>query len=675
MELREILRPVFERSSVIRLTGGHERGKSEAIAERIRWLVRQGGRPESICVLSHTMQSLRVLRYRMTECIGDAYSKQSERVRFSTPHYVAQQISAIVEHGNLPELKYDPTIGEWERRELKAQNCHHLIDTWEAREMFDAEFAVHTGWPLQRCQEVRETCEALWCGGQYASLYFDGSGWQVSEEEGAAFLEFLRGRESFYMYAVQGRHIRRALEQCEASEVQAGKVIDARHLIVDEYQDLNWTEIAFVDKLIESTDSVVVVGDPGDCVGWAITATRFSWPRGFEEFTEKHPDCIAATLPIKVGCHPVLWDAAQALRLSKDGEEGAVEDVPPAFSRREGAKDGVLSIWRFRTSVAEAEAIAQSCRTLIAAGLPAHEILILLPDDDLPCTALLNSLEANQVPYLHPDKVPYLESDESHFIVAFLDVAWLKHDYISCGSFLSMMTGSDYDVQTRVASKAVEHGLGVEDMMSRPLPTGIFDEEEVRLVEEVKELVGHLQAIEGSEVFINTRVELGRLAGKYLGSRQEDIWKRDAVQFPDDASLEEVKYCLVADDLYQWERMFEAIFKRRGRSVVTPVQVRICRTRFSRGVSAGVVFVPGLEESRVPGKCRARIPLLLRESARRLKLAVTRARQACILSYAETSDLSGPGQGPSRFLHRVGSFMEDRSSALSTEEIRAVLAA
>ena len=66
-------------------------------------------------------------------------------------------------------------------------------------------------------------------------------------------------------------------------------------------------------------------------------------------------------------------------------------------------------------------------------------------------------------------------------IVAFFDVAWLKYDYIACGSFLTMMTGSDYDTQTRLVSNAVKHNLRVEDLMSKPLPTGIFDEEEMKL--------------------------------------------------------------------------------------------------------------------------------------------------------------------------------------------------
>ena len=580
----------------------------------------------------------------MAEHVGESNFEQADHVRFTTPNYLAQQISSIAEHGNLPKFKYDHTIEDWELRELKEENCNHLIDTWQNREMLDAEFAVETGWSLQRCQEIRESCEALWCTGESTPPNYDAPTHPVTEEEQAAFSEFLPGREKFYVYAVQGRRIRKALEHCESASLEPAKLVDIEHVIVDDYHDLNPVEIEFIDGIIASAESAFVIGDPDECVGWAITATRFSWPPGFEEFPERHPECFTVALPSRSRC----------------SESGLLNDAS-------------LATWQFDTSAKEAECIAESCRRLTEAGLPANEILILLPDDGKPCTTLLDSLTAKRIPFLHPDKIPYLENDECHFIVAFFDVAWLKYDYIACGSFLTIITGSDYETQTRLVSKAVKNNLRVEDLVSKPLPTGIFDEEEEKLIESVKELVRHLQAIDGGGLLADTRADLGKLAGKYLGANREDIWMRDSTLFPEDSSLEDIKYCIVADDLYQWERMLKATFVHSGRSATRPQQIRMCRTRLARGASASVVFAPGLEESRVPGDSRSKYPLLVKESAHRLRLAITRARQACVLSYAKFSDAFGAGQAPCRFLQRLTPSIEERSSALSAEEIRAIL--
>ena len=672
MEARQILTNAFEQSPTVRVIGSRDTGKSQAVSLRIHWLIEHNARPESICVLSQTMQSLRILRDAMDEYFVDHNDPRAAYVRFTTPHYLALQINNIAAHGDRPEFKYDPTIEEWELRELK-EGFLHLIDTREGREMLDAEFAAEMGWSLQRCQEIRESCEGLWCTGQSTPPNFDAPSRPVTEEEQAAFLEFLPGRERFYMYAVQGRHIRRALEQCESRGLELAKLVDIKHLIVDEYQDLNPVEIEFIDQFIASAESVFVIGDPDECVGLAITATRFAWPQGFEDFPDRHPDCFTVTLPLQSGCHPVLLDAAGRL-LQVSEEDQILSDNSLTVSSEAGLKrNSRLAIWQFGNSAEEAEVIAESCLRLREAGLPAHEILILLPDDGNTCTALLDSLDSVQIPFLHPEKVPYLDSNECHFIVSFFDIAWLKYDYIACGSFITMMTGSNYDTQTRLVSNAIKHDLRMEDLISKPLPKNIFDEEERKLIQKIKELVSHLQAVDGNDILANTRTELGSLAGKYLGPNQEDIWMRDSTLFPEDSTLEEVKYCLVADDLYQWERMFEAIFKHRARSVNRPEQVRMCRTRFAKGTSASVVFVPGLEEARVPGERRSKYPLLLKESARRLRLAITRARQACILSYSKSSDVSGPGQAPCRFLQRIAPSCEARASALTTEEMRTIL--
>lgn len=676
MELRRILTSAFEQSPIVRVIGNHDRGKSQAVSERIRWLIERNARPESICVLSHTMQLLRILRYAMAEHVGESNFKQADHVRFTTPNYLAQQISSITEHGNLPKFKYDHTIEDWELRELKEENCNHLIDTWQNREMLDTEFAVETGRSLQRCQEIRESCEALWCTGESTPPNYDAPARPVTEEEQAAFSEFLPGREKFYVYAVQGRRIRKGLEHCESASLEPAKLVDIEHVIVDDYHDLNPVEIEFIDGIIASAETAFVIGDPDECVGWAITATRFSSPHGFEEFPERHPECFTVALPARSRCHPMLVEAAD--RLLQVHEEDEASEHSFAVSSESGFQgDSRLATWQFDTSVEEAECIAESCRRLTEAGLPTDEILILLPDDGKPCTTLLDSLTAKRIPFLHPDKIPYLENDECHFIVAFFDVAWLKYDYIACGSFLTIITGSDYETQARLVSKAVKNNLRVEDLMSKPLPPGIFDEEEVKLVESVKELVRHLQAIDGGGLLADARADLGKLAGKYLGANREDIWMRDSTLFPEDASLEDIKYCIVADDLYQWERMLEATFEHSGRRATQPPQVyqqiRMCRTRLARGVSASVVFAPGLEESRVPGTSRSEHPLLVKESAHRLRLAITRARQACVLSYAKSSDAFGCGQAPCRFLRRLAPSFEDRSSALSAEEIRAIL--
>lgn len=65
----------------------------------------------------------------------------------------------------------------------------------------------------------------------------------------------------------------------------------------------------------------------------------------------------------------------------------------------------------------------------------------------------------------------------------------------------------------------------------------------------------------------------------------------------------------------------------------------------AKGLSARIVFVPGLEEHIFPGPWRQPYPGLVLEAARLLYISITRARAACILNYAKQRRIQGACNG------------------------------
>lgn len=63
-----------------------------------------------------------------------------------------------------------------------------------------------------------------------------------------------------------------------------------------------------------------------------------------------------------------------------------------------------------------------------------------------------------------------------------------------------------------------------------------------------------------------------------------------------------------------------------------PPRIRIMTMHNSKGLSAQIVFIPGLEEKVFPGVWRRSYPGLILEAARLLYVSMTRARAAYILS-------------------------------------------
>lgn len=91
----------------------------------------------------------------------------------------------------------------------------------------------------------------------------------------------------------------------------------------------------------------------------------------------------------------------------------------------------------------------------------------------------------------------------------------------------------------------------------------------------------------------------------------------------------------------------------------------------AKGLSFGVVFVPGLEEGLLPSERAAPIPSQVQEAARLLYVAITRARSACLLSYSGTRVVRGEfgGRVPSRLVQYLGAFDRATDEGLDEDDV------
>src|ERR1039457_3661434 len=95
-----------------------------------------------------------------------------------------------------------------------------------------------------------------------------------------------------------------------------------------------------------------------------------------------------------------------------------------------------------------------------------------------------------------------------------------------------------------------------------------------------------------------------------------------------------------------------------------------------RGLSGRVVFIPGLEEAIFPGPRRQPYPGLVLEAARLLYVSITRARAACVLSYATHRRVQGRVQAvaASRFTTSLNGAFVHRNVGLQPGEVQQVMA-
>lgn len=145
------------------------------------------------------------------------------------------------------------------------------------------------------------------------------------------------------------------------------------------------------------------------------------------------------------------------------------------------------------------------------------------------------------------------------------------------------------------------------------------------------------------------------------------------------SSLEDLLNYIWADTDEQREDIIANIFSRIGASRSTdstpPSRVQIMSMHGAKGLSATIVFIPGLEEAFLPGNRRNSYPSLILEAARMLYVSITRGRIACIISRAERRFLNGTSinSSPSRFCSHLADTFESRNLALTAEEIQFIL--
>jgi superfamily I DNA/RNA helicase len=139
-------------------------------------------------------------------------------------------------------------------------------------------------------------------------------------------------------------------------------------------------------------------------------------------------------------------------------------------------------------------------------------------------------------------------------------------------------------------------------------------------------------------------------------------------------TIEELRDFLWAENSAQVSNILDSVYTRLGlnppaNGFIAP-KVQVMTIHGSKGLEADVVFIPGLEKNILPGDRRIPFPGLVLEAARMLYVSITRAKAACILSFADYRRINGVNtrQTPSQFTVRLGGRFVPRQSGLTAQE-------
>ncbi len=643
-------------ADLVRLIAGPGTGKSFSIEERVRWLLETGVAARQIAVISFTRASTIELRNRVHKHCIDNAQPQGVQVRISTLHSLALRMLRAA--GLLQQYPAGPLV----------------LDNAELEDVFDAEFGETQGLGKTRREDIRRDREAFWNTGQWDPPNYVPPVPPITDNERADFIAFHGPRTQTYACVLPGEMVRLCLAQMIAGNLDPAALIHLHQLIVDEYQDLNPIDQQFIDHLIAQGVTTFIAGDDDQ----SIYSFRYASPSGIQRFTEQHPATAQHALSDCFRCAPTIVAAATALITAHPGQNRIPKNLDSLYGAADPPIQGRVWRWRFGTALGEADAIAQSCAALIAAGVEARQILILLSNQRALLATLRNALTAAQVPF-EAKSESFRDGDVARFAHALLRIVCDPDDYVARRLILGLRRGVGVGTCNQIAETVTGNGLNYRDVFYNQLPPDLFNVRCRTALAQARTVCADIALWQPPDTLGQRSAEITALLTAAFNAAGAADWNAFVAPLPLDMTLEEFRDWLWADTDDQLTSVLAAVHARLGQPVpvanVLPARVRVMTMHGAKGLSGKVVFIPGLEEEIFPGPKRQPYPGLVLEAARMLYASITRARAACIVSHATRRRIRERvvPVAPSRFAVNLNGAFMARANGLDAAEVQQMI--
>jgi len=593
-------------NSQIRLIAGPGSGKSFAIQERVYWLLSRNISPNRIFVISFTRASTLDLRARVRRYCEGRGQQAVDQVSISTLHSLALR---ALRAAGLLVYPAEPLV----------------MDDWELEHVFDAEFSrtsgyrpgpAGAGYSPSRCRDIRRDYEAFCGTGQWSPPNYIPPDPPITQAEREDYQGFHTSRTQTYSCVLPGEIVRQCVVHMAAGTLNPSRLLGIEYLIVDEYQDLNPSDLEFVDGLIASGVNTFVAGDDDQ----SIYSFRFASPEGIQSFTTRFSqvghhelrDCFRCTTEVLRTARSLIAGFPEPNRIPKNLVSVYASANPP--------ERGEVHRWQLPSAIQEARSIASSCRDLISSGIPAREIMILISNTLAQLSTLTQALEAAGVEFESPRADSFIDTNAGRFMLAMLRIICEPNDYVAHRLILGLRPHVGPGTCNTIAESVITNNLNFREIFYQPLPAGIFRGRQLTALNHARDICARISGWQPTETLAAHFIDILDIVSNIYGPQVSQEWQSLIARLPQGITLEELRDYLWADTDEQQASLLEVVYTRLGIPVpeggLLPQKVRIMTMHGAKGLSASVVFIPGLMEEILPGERRRPYPGLVLESAK-----------------------------------------------------------
>jgi len=421
---------VHERGPLLVLAGAGT-GKTGVLSRRLAWLVKEKGvSPSEITALTYTRAAAEELRGRAEVMIGDVH----ETLRVGTFHSFAGELLR-----SLGEEDAVEQVAEEERRIMMLDNLAelHLIShdlRGTAMHRVVADFIRL----IDRCRDELIDAESYLSWAQVAEEGARNRRERVAALKQVEFAKAFVAHDAWLEERGQadfGKAIEMALERLRTDEQARSRATErARHIVVDEFQDVNFALSQVLHLLGAAAESFVAVGDDDQ----AIYRFRGASTQNLKHFRENFPDHAEIRLLENFRSHQAILDASAAI----------VERIDDRVEKRLVASSGEFGpaprFWVSPSPVAQADAVVSEIRRLESdESVELHEQAIIMRAVRSESGVILSALDAAGIPYQVRGGTGLFERREAREALAWLR---LLADPNDAQAHLRVATDPDLDL-------------------------------------------------------------------------------------------------------------------------------------------------------------------------------------------------------------------------------------
>jgi DNA helicase-2/ATP-dependent DNA helicase PcrA len=650
----------------VRLVAGPGTGKSSTIEERVRYLLESGVDPADIAVVSFTNASVIDLRIRLHSYCNTHGQPGIDRVSITTLHSLALRM-----------LRQAGLLAAYPTRPM-------VLDNWELDEIYDAEFGVDQDIrQVTRRREIRAFYEAFWSTGREDAATYRPANPQITADERRSFGLFHGPTSQLYSAVLPGEIVRKCVEAAETGVIDPAQLLGITQLIVDEYQDLNPADLQFVGILTAAGVTTFIAGDDDQ----SIYSFRHASPAGIQDFPARHVGAAERMLEGCFRCTPAVLDAATQVINANAAPGRIAKRLVSLYENAAPANAGIVHRWRFAGEAAEALGIANSCSSLIAAGVAPRDILILLSNKSL-WPQLEETMTAAAVPFDPPREQAFVDSAAGRLVLSIARIACSRdddghaEDVIAHRTLIGLRVGVGPGTCNSIRRTVIQTpNLAFLDLFERDAVPAEFRGRARTAIEDARRITDAIEDWDPDETIADRADDIDVLI-QITTEEANDVaaWREFCAPLPDGTSLKELRDYLWVDTEQKRAGVIKAIRERLGlgdQDIAALNRVRVMTMHSAKGLSAKVVFIPGLEVGLMPNNHQQRAPAQVLEAARLLYVSITRARAACVVSLARTRMVFGrrENRAPSPFATQTGGAFGDGGTGLTVAQTEAIVAA